>query len=382
MWLPANDGPMRVHEQRAGRASSAGGTLDAAIARLPRRRPRRGRPPTPSTRAAGRASTPTRRGGPRWRRGSGGTTRCAGPAPSRWRCAPAAAAGTWRTAASAGTTSPNDDRRRAVPADTSRAAPAHASAAPMTTTASTTSTSGSGRPRRAAPPARRAACFQKPEPAIERSCLGSHRPPTPWRSPCRTLPSVTARRRRRTAGAGSAASAGVAGRTPGRGPTTTPSSSPSSMIVRTSRAASPENHALTVSSSMRSRSSTAPCHGSMPCGGTNSVVASSAMSSSATRRTAGPAASPGGGSGPLRPYAASAAPPANTSLRPRRRPSGTCRRRRARRARASPSPTGRRRSGRGPAGPAAATSAGGPTDLITAPIVMPSPGSSGAITAR
>jgi hypothetical protein len=47
--------------------------------------------------------------------------------------------------------------------------------------------------------------------------------------------------------------------------------------VITSRAASPQNHAPIDSSSMRSRSSTVPCHGSIPSGGTNSVVASSSI---------------------------------------------------------------------------------------------------------
>ena len=43
----------------------------------------------------------------------------------------------------------------------------------------------------------------------------------------------------------------------------------------------PENHAPTVASSIRSVSSTAPCHGAIPFGGTNSIVASSSISSSA-----------------------------------------------------------------------------------------------------
>ncbi len=53
-----------------------------------------------------------------------------------------------------------------------------------------------------------------------------------------------------------------------------------------SRAASPENHAPTVALSIRSVSSTAPCHGAIPFGGTNSIVASSSISSSGTSRTA------------------------------------------------------------------------------------------------
>ena len=58
-------------------------------------------------------------------------------------------------------------------------------------------------------------------------------------------------------------------------------------------------------------------HGSIPFGGTNSIVASSSILLSATSRTATGGA-PWEGCG-NEPYAASAAPPANTSLRPARR---------------------------------------------------------------
>ena len=77
--------------------------------------------------------------------------------------------------------------------------------------------------------------------------------------------------------------------------------SPSSLAtVMTSLAAWPENQALTESSSMCSRISTAPCHGSMPFGGTNSVVASLPRSSSATSRVGG-GGEPGGANGALEP---------------------------------------------------------------------------------
>ena len=75
-----------------------------------------------------------------------------------------------------------------------------------------------------------------------------------------------------------------------------------------------------VESSIRSVINTAASHGSMPGGGTNSMVAKSANFESATSTVALPESgddiAPGAGSSPK---AASAAPPANTSLRPLRR---------------------------------------------------------------
>ena len=52
----------------------------------------------------------------------------------------------------------------------------------------------------------------------------------------------------------------------------------------------PETHAATVVRSNRSLSRTAPCHGSIPFGGTNSIVASSPILLSGTMRTSPAAA--------------------------------------------------------------------------------------------
>ena len=100
----------------------------------------------------------------------------------------------------------------------------------------------------------------------------SARRATRWRSPCRSR-RASAWRRRRTAGSRIERSTGSAWSKCGPVPTTTWSSS-SLVMVRTSRAAWPENQAAVVRSSICSRSSTWPCHGAMPRGGSNSVVAS------------------------------------------------------------------------------------------------------------
>ncbi len=88
---------------------------------------------------------------------------------------------------------------------------------------------------------------------------------------------------------------------------------------------------------------------------------------------------PGPGRSPI---AASAAPPANTSLRPRRRdhqnmppPTSTP-------TPATEAATGTGRSSRRSGSSGSAGNVGSPTDSIDPPIVIPSPGSSGSITAR